>query len=86
MEYSIGLIVSILITVYLVIDAPKHGKSPVLWGIVGFIFGLLGLGIYLIVTGRKALGWIIVALFILLVIGVILLFAYFFSVFMNMGY
>lgn len=86
MEYIVGLIVSIAITVFMVMDAPKHGKSPVLWGIIGFIFGLLGLGIYLIVTGRKVLGWIIVALFILLVIGIILLFAFFFSMFMNMGY
>lgn len=86
MEYIISLIFSIAITVYMVIDAPKHGKSPVLWGILGFILGLLGLGIYLIVTNRKVIGWIIVALFILFVIGIILLFAFFFSMFMNMGY
>lgn len=86
MEYGIGLLLSIAITVYMVVDAPKHGKSPVLWGILGFVFGLLGLGIYLIVTNRKVIGWIIVVLFILLVIGVILIFAFFLSMFVNMGY
>lgn len=86
MEYGIGLLLSIVITVYMVVDAPKHGKSPVLWGILGFVFGLLGLGIYLIVTNRKVIGWIIVVLFILLVIGVILIFAFFLSMFVNMGY
>ena len=85
-EYILGLVISIAITVYMVMDAPKHGKSPVLWGIIGFIFGLLGLGIYLIATNRKVLGWIIVALFILIVIGIILIFAFFFSMFVNMGY
>ena len=86
MEYIVGLLISIAITAYMVIDAPKHGKSPVLWGILGFILGLLGLGIYLIVTNRKVLGWIIVVLFILLVIGIILIFAFFLSMFINMGY
>ncbi|MBS4189730.1 hypothetical protein KHA94_05845 [Bacillus sp. FJAT-49705] len=83
MEYFIGLAVSIACCVYLVIDAPKHGKSPVLWGILGFILGLLGLGIYLIATGRKVLGWIIVALFILFIIVIIILIVLFFSLFMS---
>lgn len=86
MEYFLGLAISIAITVYMVIDAPKHGKSPVLWGILGFVLGLLGLGIYLIVTDRKVLGWIIIGLFILLVVVVILLFALIFSVFLNSGF
>jgi len=85
-EYFLGLAISIAITVYMVIDAPKHGKSPVLWGILGFVLGLLGLGIYLIVTDRKVLGWIIIGLFILLVVVVILLFALIFSVFLNSGF
>ena len=86
MEYFLGLAISIAITVYMVIDAPKHGKSPILWGILGFVLGLLGLGIYLIVTDRKVLGWIIIGLFILLVVVVILLFALIFSVFLNSGF
>lgn len=58
MEYS-GLIINIIITIFLVVDAPKHQKSPILWGILGFIFGPIALGIYLIKTNRKVLGWII---------------------------
>lgn len=73
MEISLGLILNVAITIYLIIDAPKHGKSPVLWGILGFIFGLLPLGIYLIITGRKVAGWIIVVLSILSVILIFLL-------------
>lgn len=79
MEFLFGFVVSIAITIFLVIDAPKHNKSPVLWGILGFIFGLLALGIYLIKTNRKVLGWIILGLFILLVIIIILLFLFAFS-------
>lgn len=79
MEYSIGFLISIAITIFLVIDAPKHNKSPVLWGILGFILGFLGLGIYLIITGRKVLGWIFVVLFILFVIIILLLFIFAFS-------
>ncbi|QTM98890.1 hypothetical protein ERJ70_05995 [Sediminibacillus dalangtanensis] len=74
MEF-IGLIISIAVTIYLVVDAPKHGKSPVLWGVLGFIFSLLTLGIYWIQTGRKVIGWILT---IVIIIGVILiLFAFF---------
>ena len=64
-------------------DSPKHGKSPVLWGILGFLIGLPVLGIYLIKTNRKVIGWIItiisligyivlliiVVLFVLLAVG-----------------
>ncbi|GHH98731.1 hypothetical protein [Neobacillus kokaensis] len=58
MEYT-SLIISIIIAIYLAIDAPKHNKRAWLWAILGFIFGPLALGIYLIKTGRKILGWII---------------------------
>lgn len=84
MELSLGLLISIAVTIYLVIDAPKHNKSPVLWGILGFILGLLGLGIYLIVTGRKVFGWIIVVLYIVLVIIIILFFAVIIAALFNM--
>ncbi|MEH6908826.1 MULTISPECIES: hypothetical protein [Neobacillus] len=59
MEGLFGLVLNIILTIYLVIDSRKHGKSPVLWGILGFIFGLIALGIYLIKTNRKVIGWII---------------------------
>ncbi len=59
MEGLFGLALNIILTIYLVIDSRKHGKSPVLWGILGFIFGLIALGIYLIKTNRKVIGWII---------------------------
>jgi hypothetical protein len=58
LEYS-GFIINILITIFLAMDAKKHSKSPVLWGILGFLFGPIALGIYLIKTNRKVLGWII---------------------------
>jgi hypothetical protein len=48
-EYS-GLIIGIIIATYLAIDAPKQNMRPVLWAIVGFLFGPIGLGIYLIQT------------------------------------
>lgn len=70
MEGSFGLILNIVITIYLVIDSRKHGKSPVLWGILGFFFGAIALGIYLIKTNRKVLGWIIT---IISIIGYIVL-------------
>lgn len=59
MEGFFGLVLNIILTIYLVIDSRKHGKSPILWGILGFIFGLIALGIYLIKTNRKVIGWII---------------------------
>lgn len=65
MEGLFGLVLNIILTIYLVIDSRKHGKSPVLWGILGFIFGLIALGIYLIKTDRKVIGWIITILSII---------------------
>ena len=58
MEWS-GIFISIIIAVFLYIDAQKYNKRPWLWAILGFIFGPIALGIYLIQTGRKVLGWII---------------------------
>ncbi|KKI89256.1 membrane protein [Bacillus sp. SA1-12] len=73
-EFSFGFIVSIAIAIYLAIDAPKHNKNPWLWGILGFIFGPIVLGIYLIRTGRKVAGWIIFVISVLLIILFIILF------------
>ncbi|MEH7119915.1 hypothetical protein V7128_21200 [Neobacillus vireti] len=71
MESAISLIISILFAVYLFIDAPKHNKSRWLWGILGFIFGPIALGIYFIKTGRKVAGWVITILAILFYIVII---------------
>jgi hypothetical protein len=46
-------------------DSKKHGKNPILWGILGFIFGAIALGIYLIKTNRKVIGWIVTILSII---------------------
>lgn len=73
MESFFGLVLNIAVTVYLVIDSRKHGKSPVLWGILGFFFGAIALGIYLIRTDRKLIGWIIT---IISIIGYIILFIF----------
>jgi len=81
LEGSFGLLLNIVITIYLVIDSRKHGKSPVLWGILGFFFGAIALGIYLIKTDRKVIGWIItiisiigyIALLLVIILGVALI-------------
>lgn len=65
MEGFFGVVLNIIVTIYLVIDSRKHGKSPILWGILGFFFGVLVLGIYLIKTNRKVIGWIITIISIL---------------------
>jgi len=70
LEGSFGLLLNVVITIYLIIDSRKHGKSPVLWGILGFFFGAIALGIYLIKTNRKVLGWIIT---IISIIGYVVL-------------
>ena len=74
MEITFSWVINILITVFLVIDSKKHGKSPVLWGILGFLFGLIALAIYLIRTDRKVLGWIILVVSILFYLFIILFF------------
>ncbi|WP_421382925.1 hypothetical protein ACOJQI_01675 [Bacillus salacetis] len=65
LEFSLSFIINIIIAIYLFVDARKRGKNPWVWGILGLIFGAIVLGIYLIVTGRKLWGWIIVILSIL---------------------
>jgi hypothetical protein len=59
MEF-IGFLISIIITIYLAVNAPKYNKNAWLWAILGFFFGLIALGIFFIKTGRKVLGWILV--------------------------
>jgi len=82
MKGSLGLLVGIIIGIYLYLDAPKHNKSRWLWAILGLFFGPIALGIYLIQTGRKVLGWIITIVAILLYllfIFLVVLAAIFFS-------
>ncbi|WP_243388131.1 hypothetical protein [Bacillus kexueae] len=64
MEF-LSLLLSVAICLYLVLDAPKYNKNPWLWGILGFIFGLITLGIYFIQTDRKSTGWVILIISIL---------------------
>lgn len=59
MEYF-SFLLSIGIAIYLFIQAPKFGKSRWLWAILGFVFGLITLGIFFIKTKRKLIGWILV--------------------------
>ncbi|WP_377889897.1 hypothetical protein [Alkalihalobacillus sp. R86527] len=73
MELSFGLLINIIIAIYLYVDAKKRDKSAFVWAILGLIIGPLVLGIYLIQTGRKLAGWIIVIFAIFWVILVIIL-------------
>ncbi|WP_223594795.1 hypothetical protein [Neobacillus bataviensis] len=82
MSGTISLLIQIAIAVYLAIDAPKHQKRGWLWAILGFIFGPIALGIYLIQTGRKVLGWIItivIGLGYILLLILVVLGAFFFA-------
>ncbi len=84
MEFSLFWAINILITIYLVVDSKKTGKNPVLWGIMGFLFGIITLSIYLIRTGRKILGWI---LLVLAIIFMLLFFLFIFAIlFMSFSY
>ncbi|AZU64533.1 hypothetical protein [Neobacillus mesonae] len=74
MKGGLGLVISVVIAIYLAIDAPKHNKRSWLWAILGLFFGPIALGIYLIQTGRKVLGWIILVVVGLLYIFLIFLF------------
>lgn len=71
---GLGLIINILTTVYLAVDARKHNKSPILWAILGFVFGLLALAVYFIRTERKLIGWILLVVVSIVYIFIILFF------------
>jgi uncharacterized membrane protein YhaH (DUF805 family) len=47
--WLLGFIIQIIIAVYMYKDAEKRGKSGVLWLIIGLLFGLIGLIVWLIV-------------------------------------
>lgn len=80
MEF-ITFAINIAIVIFLVIDAPKYGKSPILWGVLGFFFSTIALGIYLIKTGRTVWGWVITIVFGLGYIILVFLIIGFFSLF-----
>jgi hypothetical protein len=76
MKMGFGLIIDIIIAIYLAVDAPKHNKRPWLWAILGFFFGPIPLVIYLIQTGRKVIGWImlvVVGLFYIFLIFIVVI-------------
>ncbi|MBD1383021.1 hypothetical protein [Metabacillus arenae] len=72
MEF-LGWIIQIVVAVYLAIDSKKRGMNPWLWGILGFFFGLITLGIYFIKIGKKGLGWTITILALIFYIIFIIL-------------
>lgn len=81
---GIGLIIAVIFAAYLAIDAPKHNKSPALWGLLGFFLGPLALGIYFIQTGRQTAGWIITILVVLFYVAIILLLIFAASLFFSL--
>jgi hypothetical protein len=80
MEY-ISFFISVGIAIYLFVVAPKFGKSRWLWAIMGFIFGLIALGIFFIKTNRKVLGWFLVIFSIIFYVFVIFVAIAFLSIF-----
>ncbi|GAB1305344.1 hypothetical protein [Bacillus altitudinis] len=77
-KWITGWFVSILVAIYLFVDAPKHGENKWLWAILGLLLGLFTLGIYLIQTGRKGLGWTVLIVSILIYAIAILVFVLYF--------
>lgn len=51
--YCIGGIISIAIAYWVYQDASKRGGNAILWAVVGFVFGLLGLLVYWFVGRPK---------------------------------
>lgn len=77
-KWITGWFVSIIVAIYLFVDAPKHGKNKWLWAILGLLLGLFTLGIYLIQTGRKGLGWTVLFVSIFIYAIAILVFVLYF--------
>jgi hypothetical protein len=80
---AIGFIISLAFAVFLYIDAPKHHKNRWLWAILGFAFGPIALGIYLIKTGRKVAGWILTILATLLYVVIVIVLVLAIALFAN---
>ncbi|MEW9110339.1 MAG: hypothetical protein AB2374_13385 [Cytobacillus gottheilii] len=75
MEILISFLGHVAIAIFLALNAPKYGKSPVLWGIFGFFFGILALGIYFVQTGKKVIGWILIIIFVMIMILIVIFFS-----------
>ncbi|MFG6496431.1 hypothetical protein P8610_13780 [Fictibacillus sp. UD] len=56
MELAMVFIIELLIVYYLFVQAPLYNKDRWLWAILGFLFGIITLSIFLIQTDRKLLG------------------------------
>lgn len=70
MHYNFSLnVMNIIILVYMMIDAPKHGKNQVLWGVLGFFFGPIALTVYLFQTGRTRWAYVWLAVSILSILA-----------------
>lgn len=53
--YGVGLVIGAILGYWAYTDAKKRkGVNPVLWGVVCFLFGLLGLLVYWLVVMRKS--------------------------------
>lgn len=66
-------VTNLVIAVALGYSANKVGKNALLWGVFGFLFGFVAIGIFLIRTGYKVWGWIITIVFLAFYILVIIL-------------
>lgn len=80
-HFSLNFI-NIIILVYLMVDAPKHGKNQILWGILGLLLGPIALTIYLFQVGSKtwAYVWMVISiLYVLAPIAFILIFVHMIS-------
>ncbi|MFS0655975.1 hypothetical protein [Bacillus sp. 179-C3.3 HS] len=78
MRLVTGWFVSVLVAIYLFIDAPKHKENKWLWGILGLLCGLFTLGIYLIRTSRKRIGWTVLIVSIIIYATAIVVFVIYF--------
>ncbi|MET3729515.1 amino acid transporter [Fictibacillus halophilus] len=86
MEIILFPITQIAIAYYLYVQAPLYNKDRWLWSILGFVFGLFTLSIFLISTKRKALGWtILIAMILSFIAGILFLSLLVWAVFFSKG-
>ncbi|MED1864926.1 hypothetical protein P4V41_15770 [Fictibacillus nanhaiensis] len=86
MGFIFYAITQIAIAYYLYVQAPLYSKDRWLWAILGFIFGVFTLSIFLIQTNRKGLGWTILIVMILSSIaGILFLSLLVWAVFFSKG-
>lgn len=63
---GMGLFINVVVAIALGFYAKKYDKSPILWGLLGLVFGLMAIGFFLIKIGKKLVGWIIVIITLIL--------------------